>query len=533
MPMSLARVVAGARPSIRKAGFALLALLTFACSEPSAPPAANLSDRALIEQYLRGPISDEGALARVKDLLATERGLELMQEAATAVANLQSPTGLGRTKQRASIVDPAYTVSSIPFSYDPTPGGTHWGLDYDDYQTGLIPIGFNFTFFGNTYSDINISTNGFIGFDANMINGCCSGQPLPQDENAWYGGYASLNNLIAGVWTDLDPRGAGTITYGVFGTAPNRRFVVHYSNVNYYYYYYSDVVDFQIKLYETTNVIEIHTKYVGYDGHIRTQGIENATGTDAYFVAGRVTSQFQVFNDGVRFAPAPTDDTPPTITAAVSGTMGDNGWYTSDVDVDWTVTDGESAISSTTGCDDFSITADQAAVTYTCTATSDGGTASESVTIQRDATDPDIAYSGNASSYTVDQSVAISCAASDAMSGLASNDCADVNGDAYTFGLGSHTYSATATDNAGNSASASTTFAVSVTTESLCNLVRRWVDQEGVENSLCQKLANAGTKTGTARANILNAFANEVRAQSGKHVPADKAAILLALAAAL
>ena len=43
---------------------------------------------------------------------------------------------------------------------------------------------------------------------------------------------------------------------------------------------------------------------------------------------------------------APPDSTPPAITPNVSGTLGTNGWYVSDVTVSWSVVDNESAISS-------------------------------------------------------------------------------------------------------------------------------------------------------------------------------------------
>jgi probable HAF family extracellular repeat protein len=83
-----------------------------------------------------------------------------------------------------------------------------------------------------------------------------------------------------------------------------------------------------------------------------------------------------------------TDPTAPAITRNVIGTQGANGWYTSDVNVTWSVTDAESTISSSNGCDATSVTTDTVGDTFTCTATSAGGTASQSVTIKRDTTAP-------------------------------------------------------------------------------------------------------------------------------------------------
>ncbi|GMV07357.1 MAG: hypothetical protein AMXMBFR53_36320 [Gemmatimonadota bacterium] len=217
------------------------------------------------------------------------------------------------------------------------------------------------------------------------------------------------------------------------------------------------------------------------------------------------------------------DATAPAVAPVVSGTLGNNGWYTSNVSVSWDVSEPTSPL-TTAGCTTTDVVNDTDGVTYTCTATSAGGSASRSVTVKRDATNPGIVFTGNAGTYTVDQSVAIACGASDAMSQLASSSCPGASGDAYTFGVGTHALNATATDNAGNSFAASTSFTVSVTGDSLCSLVQRWVSNRGVANSMCQQL----------RARAYGAFVNHVQAQGGKKfLAADKAAILIDLASRL
>ncbi len=85
-----------------------------------------------------------------------------------------------------------------------------------------------------------------------------------------------------------------------------------------------------------------------------------------------------------------TDTTPPVIQSNVSGTLGNGGWYVSNVQVAWTVTDAESAISTSTGCGPTTVTVDTARTTFTCRATSAGGTSTKSVTIKRDASKPAI-----------------------------------------------------------------------------------------------------------------------------------------------
>ena len=132
--------------------------------------------------------------------------------------------------------------------------------------------------------------------------------------------------------------------------------------------------------------------------------------------------------------------TPPTITAAIVGTAGLAGWYTGNVTVSWTVAAAGSTISSSSGCDPVTLTADTgpAGTTLTCTATSDGGTTTKSVTVRRDATPPTVLYAGNQGSYGILQTVAMSCTATDPSpgSGIASNGCANIQGPAYGFGAG-------------------------------------------------------------------------------------------------
>ncbi len=85
------------------------------------------------------------------------------------------------------------------------------------------------------------------------------------------------------------------------------------------------------------------------------------------------------------------DSTPPVITYIVSpgSPDGQNGWYRSNVTIVWTVTDAESAVTDKVGCDTVTIATDQPATTYTCRATSAGGTSqTTTVAIKRDATPP-------------------------------------------------------------------------------------------------------------------------------------------------
>jgi microsomal dipeptidase-like Zn-dependent dipeptidase len=76
----------------------------------------------------------------------------------------------------------------------------------------------------------------------------------------------------------------------------------------------------------------------------------------------------------------------PIVKPLVSGTLGQNGWYISDVQVTWDIR--SATLVSRTGCDATTIKTDTSGVTLTCEAANAIGSASASVTIKRDASVP-------------------------------------------------------------------------------------------------------------------------------------------------
>ena len=184
------------------------------------------------------------------------------------------------------------TAEAIPF--DPETGTlANSILLGDDETTGPLPIGFEFAFFGNRYTTVNVSSNGFIGFDTDMSQGCCIGGLLPSDDG--------VNNIIALAWTDLYPPGGGQISYETRGSAPNRRLIISYTAVPWCCEVGVDRVTSQVILYERRSLIEIHTTHQDAE-HIYTQGVENADGTVAAFLSGRMAADYGLVNDAVRFA---------------------------------------------------------------------------------------------------------------------------------------------------------------------------------------------------------------------------------------
>jgi hypothetical protein len=152
---------------------------------------------------------------------------------------------------------------------------------------------------------------------------------------------------------------------------------------------------------------------------------------------------------------APADTTAPSISYVLNPASpdGNNGWYKSDVTLTWTVSEPQSPASLVkTGCVDQSVTADQAETTYSCSATSAGGSAGPvEVKIKRDATEPTISGSAspgaNANGWN-NTDVAVSFTCDDNLSGVAS--CGP-NQTLSSEGAG-QSASGSAVDNAGNSA---------------------------------------------------------------------------------
>ena len=158
------------------------------------------------------------------------------------------------------------------------------------------------------------------------------------------------------------------------------------------------------------------------------------------------------------------DKTGPTVSDAVTvvGTKGNNGWYTSDVDVTFTATDDLSGL--TTDSQKVSSFGEGDAVTvgspgFTDRAgnTTGGGTVTKNFKI--DKSDPTVDFSGGpapgASYYFGNDPAAPTCAASDTVSGLES--CVISGGGTS---VGTHSYTATATDNAGRTSTATLGYTV-------------------------------------------------------------------------
>tara|TARA_Y100001935_G_scaffold60204_1_gene50412 strand:- start:691 stop:3546 length:2856 start_codon:yes stop_codon:yes gene_type:complete len=163
--------------------------------------------------------------------------------------------------------------------------GTLYNFPGND-QAGInLDIGFDFPFYGNTYSSFIINANGWIGFG--------------EDSNAW-------NNLeipsidaprpaIFGLWDDLNPVNDQCNDYcsgEVYYHSNSERLVVWFDNVAHWWTDYNDMYySFQIVLYPNGEINMNYKEFLGDPNnesglYSATVGIQDAEGLNALQILG-------------------------------------------------------------------------------------------------------------------------------------------------------------------------------------------------------------------------------------------------------
>jgi hypothetical protein len=166
------------------------------------------------------------------------------------------------------------------------------------------------------------------------------------------------------------------------------------------------------------------------------------------------------------FGPVQVDKTAPTISAAATGSPNANGWYNGNVTVHFSCADALSGIPTGACPADQTLSTEGSAVTSTAQTVQDlagnSSAASNIVTVAIDKTAPTVSVTGvsNGASYTLGNVPTAGCTTTDGLSGVAASATLQVSGGTAS-GVGSYTAACTgAQDKAGNSSSASATYAV-------------------------------------------------------------------------
>ena len=193
-----------------------------------------------------------------------------------------------------------YTLIQTAYAPYPITGTVLGGFTANNTQ-GPLSISFSFPFFGNNYSGIYLSSNGWISFTPPAGN-FLTPTAIPNAANP--------NNIIAWAWDNLDFTNSGTFSYYEGGTAPNRYLVLNFIDVA--HSGSTARVSVQVVLYEN-GLIEIHNIDVQPNGTfgLMTQGIENSNGTVGVFNTAYNYTNFSAVGESWSYIPyvAPVNPT--------------------------------------------------------------------------------------------------------------------------------------------------------------------------------------------------------------------------------
>ncbi len=155
----------------------------------------------------------------------------------------------------------------------------------DDGNFGPFELGFDFTFYGQTFDSVNICTNGWLSFTSTVAS--FNNQGIPNS--------GQPNNLVAPFWDDMNPSAGGAIYY----EARDSQFIVQYEAVP--HYYDSNPETFQV-IFNNDGSIVFQYKIVSA-GEGCTVGIENGAGDDGLEVVANANYLHDEL--AIRFATVP------------------------------------------------------------------------------------------------------------------------------------------------------------------------------------------------------------------------------------
>jgi gliding motility-associated-like protein len=196
----------------------------------------------------------------------------------------------------------SYIVGPVNCPLDVQPGSPV-SVNIDDRWSSVIDMTFDFSFFGNTYNQILIGSNGVLTFDIADADGYC---PWSFSDSAPSSNL--ITNAIFGAYHDIDPSVCGQIEYYITGTAPFRAFVVNFNQICHFSSSCHDLQTSQhIILYETSNIIDIYIDdkptCTSWNSGNALLGIQNESGTLAYIAPGRNTGPWTATDEQWRFVP--------------------------------------------------------------------------------------------------------------------------------------------------------------------------------------------------------------------------------------
>jgi PKD repeat protein len=147
-----------------------------------------------------------------------------------------------------------------------------------DNGNAVVPIGFTFNYVGTDYTQTRLSTNGWISLDQ-------SGTTSSANANLFTG--TAPNTTVAPWYDNLEDDATSVVSYKTEGTAPFRVFTAEWYRVLSFNTSADARISFQVKLYETSNIIEFHYGSLETGNHGNESasiGMEDATSGSGHYI---------------------------------------------------------------------------------------------------------------------------------------------------------------------------------------------------------------------------------------------------------
>ena len=162
--------------------------------------------------------------------------------------------------------DPTFTVGTDPI-IDISQTGTALNLN-DDAVSSSQNLGFDFTYYGNTYNQVKVAMNGFVTFNQNFN---ITGRRNYLSETIPASGF---DFTIMPLWSDFIDKNNnnGSPYVGTYGDVGSRYWVAGWYDVN--EYRNNNLSSFEAILYESTNIIEFRYKKINVANHSITIGLQ-------------------------------------------------------------------------------------------------------------------------------------------------------------------------------------------------------------------------------------------------------------------
>jgi uncharacterized protein (TIGR02145 family) len=212
----------------------------------------------------------------------------------------------------------SYSFEVVPYHVEALVTDTavdpDFGGNTDDAFSGPYPIGFEFCFLNQHYTQYWIGSNGWISF-TQPISSWTNYTPdtLPNNSSN------CPKNVIFGPWQDWfphhSPPGVNNVFRHIISNPPDSsKLVVYWNNCPMYNCYGSGgggsivpIGTFQIVLNQKSSIIEnniTEKDACNWQNNSATQGVQNLTGTLAYIAFNRNQNSWTAYSESTRFVPS-------------------------------------------------------------------------------------------------------------------------------------------------------------------------------------------------------------------------------------